>query len=103
MTKKVTDFAVGDRVRAICDRVSGNAVLKENDEGTVVAVEKTYVSVEWDAGSLGMRGFHDCNGNCKKGYGWNVMPSEIDHVNAYESPEITLDAGEVEWLLGGVV
>ena len=74
------NFKVGDRVAADIDLYSD--VLRRGELGTVCQVEHIidfgFVGVCWD---LSNEFRHECDGNCRYGYGWYVPTEYLRHLN----------------------
>lgn len=65
-------FQAGDRVEMVNPEICDWKMrLVEGTHGTVLAIERHHIGVEWDIDIDG----HSLNGMCERGYGWWV-PSE---------------------------
>lgn len=89
-------FQVDDRVEAIVDNPAYNNSIHIGDTGIVVAIDNTrkIIKVEWDEFVHG----HSCSGLAEDGYGWNVEPYMIQHIEDGPSAEISDD--EFQTILG---
>lgn len=91
----INEFKVGDRVVMVgnyYDYDSGFLDLGtiDGDTGTICGIlseEHEIFNVKWDRKIMGG---HDCDGNCKFGYGWNVSARMIRVIDEtyhdYEPP-----------------
>lgn len=85
-------FEIGDRVRSIVDKPSGNECLEVDSTGTIVYIlGGNILHVRWDLDEPNPSYFHTCDGKCERGYGWNVWVDEVQLIDDLPDIEISVD------------
>ena len=92
----INEVKIGDRVRMTQDYYpfpsSNPDGTVKGDTGTVCeiySIQRGIISVEWDRK---IKSGHDCDGNCRAGYGWRVNVRRVERIvsadpdREYDSP-----------------
>lgn len=82
------EFQVGDRVK-----VTGG--MRKHRTGTVVGCDGGVFAIRFDEYIHG----HDCDGLCKKGYGWFVIRDNLELIESSDNAIVVPDDDSIANLL----
>lgn len=93
------NFGIGDRVRCVAYNPDGNDNIVPDTMGTIVCCLRygtRKIGVCWDEFIHG----HNCDGECKNGYGWYVGENDVELIEDDSHTEFTFDEKAFKKLMG---